>query len=76
MRIYVLRFNGVTECECCGAVLIKKYGTDIEKVGRSHGDVMDDLSELYHKHEGKNPKCQKYHDELPNFHDMVGILKD
>ena len=64
MQVASFKKHTVTECEACGLLIAVKNPHDVEKIG-----------EAYQQHLSYYGKCRKYHDDLPSFKDVLGILK-
>jgi hypothetical protein len=66
MEIYGFKLYQISECANCGQLFIA-YGQPREAV--------DMLDEQYGYHLRDFPECKKWHDNLPTFDDIKGILK-
>lgn len=62
MQVTSFKRHDVTECECCGSVMWCNKGQDIGSVYRVHLATFT--------------KCKQWHDELPTFESLRGILKE
>jgi hypothetical protein len=63
--VYGMNNHMVHECECCGELIVFKGTPDKQVQG---------IADLYDKHLAEHPKCRKWHDSLPTFMDLRGLL--
>lgn len=72
MDITIFKRHTVSECHCCGElIVVESHPASWDPSFPQAGPI----SEAYKKHVSSSRRCKEWHDALPTFEHLRGIMK-